>query len=116
MGVLVTPEAHSQAYPHGKVKRSVQEKSCAQGLTFPWGQTRRFASLNSLLMGATMIEFQLPDMTCSHCASMVTKALKQTDPDCVVSIDLKAQRVGVRSQENRQTLSDALFEAGYPPA
>ncbi|QSI77772.1 heavy-metal-associated domain-containing protein [Niveibacterium microcysteis] len=62
-----------------------------------------------------MNEFQLPDMTCSHCASMVTKALKLTDPDCEVSIDLKAQKVGVRSTEDRQTLADALAEAGYPP-
>ncbi len=63
-----------------------------------------------------MIEFQLPDMTCGHCASMVTKALKLSDPECKVSIDLKAQKLQVLSAEDRQTLAEALTEAGYPPA
>lgn len=63
-----------------------------------------------------MIEFTLPDMTCGHCASVVSKALTQADPACAISIDLSTQTVRVRSIEDRQTLQDALFEAGYPPA
>jgi copper chaperone len=63
-----------------------------------------------------MIEFQLPDMTCGHCASRVTQALKLTDPACQVSVDLKAQKVQVQSTDDRQNLADALTEAGYPPA
>ena len=63
-----------------------------------------------------MFEFQLPDMTCGHCASMVTQALKVTDPACTVAVDLKAQKVQVQSTEDRQTLAEALAEAGYTPA
>jgi copper chaperone len=63
-----------------------------------------------------MIEFQLPDMTCGHCASRVTQTLKLTDPVCQIHIDLKAQKVQVQSTDDRQTLADALTEAGYPPA
>ncbi len=63
-----------------------------------------------------MIEFQLPDMTCGHCASRVTQALKLNDPACQVHIDLKAQKVQVQGSDDRQTLADALTEAGYPPA
>lgn len=63
-----------------------------------------------------MIEFQLPDMTCSHCANRVTQTLKLTDPACQVSVDLKAQTVQVQSTDDRQTLADALTDAGYPPA
>ena len=63
-----------------------------------------------------MIEFQLPDMTCGHCASRVAQALKLADPACQVSVDLKAQKVQVQSTDDRQTLADALTEAGYPPA
>lgn len=63
-----------------------------------------------------MIEFTLPDMTCGHCASMVSKALTQVDPACEIAIDLSKQTVQVRSREDRQTLQDALFEAGYAPA
>jgi copper chaperone len=63
-----------------------------------------------------MIEFTLPDMTCGHCASVVSKALVQADPACTIAIDLARQTVSVRSSEDRQTLHDALFEAGYAPA
>ncbi|MBN8494236.1 MAG: heavy-metal-associated domain-containing protein [Burkholderiales bacterium] len=62
-----------------------------------------------------MIEFRLPDMTCGHCASTVTKALKQADPACEVRVDLKAQTVQVRSDEDRATLAEALIDAGYLP-
>ena len=63
-----------------------------------------------------MIEFTLPDMTCGHCASVVSKALTQADPACQIAIDLTKQTVQVRSSEDRQTLHNALFEAGYAPA
>lgn len=63
-----------------------------------------------------MIEFRLPDMTCGHCASIVTKTLKQADPACEVHVDLKAQAVQVHSAEDRLTLAEALVDAGYAPA
>jgi len=63
-----------------------------------------------------MIEFQLPDMTCGHCASRVAQALKLTDPACLFSVDIGARTVQVQSSEDRQTLVEALAEAGYPPA
>lgn len=63
-----------------------------------------------------MIEFRLPDMTCGHCASRVTQALKAADPACQVRIDLKARQVQVDGSEDRQTLVDVLTEAGYAPA
>lgn len=63
-----------------------------------------------------MFEFELPDMTCGHCASMVTQTLKLTDPACTVAVDLKAQKVRVQSTEDRQTLAEALAEAGYATA
>ena len=63
-----------------------------------------------------MIEFQLPDMTCGHCASRVAQALKLTDPACLFSFDIGARTVQVQSSEDRQTLAEALAEAGYTPA
>ncbi len=63
-----------------------------------------------------MIEFQLPVMTCGHCAGVVTQTLRLADPACRVSIDLEAHTVRVQSAEDRQTLADALTEAGYRPA
>lgn len=63
-----------------------------------------------------MIEFTLPDMTCGHCASMVTQALNLADPQCKVAVDLMHQKVRVESTEDRQMLADALTDAGYRPA
>ena len=63
-----------------------------------------------------MIEFNLPSMTCGHCASRVTQAMKQADPACRVTIDLPSRQVQVDSAEDRASLAEALGNAGYPPA
>lgn len=63
-----------------------------------------------------MTEFQLPDMSCGHCASKVTQALKSADPACQVEVDLKTRTVRVQSDAHRAVLADALTEAGYAPA
>lgn len=61
-------------------------------------------------------EFKLPDMSCGHCASRVTQALKQADPACRVEIDLKTRSIRVSSNEDPKELARWLAEAGYPPA
>jgi copper chaperone len=63
-----------------------------------------------------MFEFKLPDMTCGHCASRVTQALKQADPACEVRVDLPTRQVQVTSQRDRTVLAAALLDAGYTPA
>ena len=63
-----------------------------------------------------MHEFQLPDMTCGHCAGMVNQTLQMVDPGCKVQVDISQRLVTVQSAEDRQTLSEALTEAGYPPS
>lgn len=63
-----------------------------------------------------MHEFQLPDMTCGHCAGRVGQALKLADPQCKIDVDVAARKVTVRSEEDRASLAEALTEAGYPPA
>jgi copper chaperone len=63
-----------------------------------------------------MIEFQIPDMTCGHCASMVSSALTQADPDCKISVDLAQRKISVQTTEDKSALVEALTEAGYPPA
>ena len=63
-----------------------------------------------------MTTFQLPGMTCGHCASSVTRALQQVDPACQVSINLPTRTVQVQSQQSHAVLAAALAEAGYQPA
>jgi copper chaperone len=62
-----------------------------------------------------MHEFHLPDMTCGHCASMVSVALKLVDPVCEIQVDLPRNLISVKSSEDREALGEALAEAGYPP-
>lgn len=63
-----------------------------------------------------MHTFQLPQMTCGHCASTVRLALQLADPGCDVQVDLSRREIQVRSDEDRLALAQALTEAGYPPA
>lgn len=63
-----------------------------------------------------MIAFQVDDMTCGHCVSSITKALKSADRDAKVTIDLGQHLVMVEPVEaDQQDLSDAIAEAGYTP-
>ncbi|MDP1531209.1 heavy-metal-associated domain-containing protein [Rhodoferax sp.] len=61
-----------------------------------------------------MHEFHIPDMTCGHCASKVNASLKLVDPACEIHLDLPRHMVNVKSEEDRDTLVEALAEAGYP--
>ena len=61
------------------------------------------------------MEFDIPDMSCGHCAGVITKAVQQLDADAMISIDLPAKKVTIHTAEDRQTVADALTAAGYPP-
>ena len=54
-------------------------------------------------------------MTCGHCVSVVTKAIKLADPQASVQIDLASHRVRVETAEDRETIESAVTEAGYAP-
>lgn len=63
-----------------------------------------------------MIAFQVNDMTCGHCVSTITKALKAADKDAKVQIDLATHRVQVEPATAAvDELADAIKEAGYTP-
>lgn len=63
-----------------------------------------------------MLAFQVNDMTCGHCVSTITKALKAADEKAQVTIDLGQRLVLIEPIEaDAQALSDAIAEAGYTP-
>ena len=63
-----------------------------------------------------MISFQVNDMTCGHCVSSITKAVKALDSGAKVQIDLAAHRVEIEAAgANAVELRDAIKEAGYTP-
>ena len=63
-----------------------------------------------------MIAFEVNDMTCGHCVSSITKALKAVDREATVQIDLAAHRVSVEpARAGADALEAAIREAGYTP-
>lgn len=63
-----------------------------------------------------MIDFEVSDMSCGHCAATITRAVKAVDPKAEVDIDLGRHRVRVQGGDvGVDALSDAIKEAGYTP-
>ncbi|KQV92667.1 heavy-metal-associated domain-containing protein [Pelomonas sp. Root1237] len=63
-----------------------------------------------------MIAFEVNDMTCGHCVSTITKALKAVDHAAKVQIDLATHRVLVEpNSADADELAEAIKDAGYSP-
>jgi len=62
-----------------------------------------------------MIEFRVSDMTCGHCASTITQAVKELDAGAKLDISLAEHRVRVDSKATREDLLHAISQAGYTP-
>ena len=63
-----------------------------------------------------MIAFEVKDMTCGHCVSTITKALKAADKDAKVQIDLATHHVRVEPvSADAEELAEAIKDAGYTP-
>ena len=63
-----------------------------------------------------MITFQVDDMTCGHCVSTITKAVKAVDGNAKLQFDLATHRVVIEPGEAvAAELSRAIEEAGYTP-
>ncbi|WP_308296394.1 heavy-metal-associated domain-containing protein [Rhizobacter sp. J219] len=61
-----------------------------------------------------MKTFEVSDMTCGHCVSAVTRAVKAVDPAANVSVSLATKRVEVDSTTlDAQVIREAIAEAGY---
>jgi copper chaperone len=60
-----------------------------------------------------VIELNVNDMTCGHCVSAVTKAVKSVDPRAEVRVDLGSKRVSVASATAADRFIGALADAGY---
>lgn len=60
------------------------------------------------------MEFKVPDMSCGHCAGVITKTVQALDANATVSVDLPAKKVTLQTTQDRATVAAALAEAGYP--
>ncbi|MDH5211771.1 MAG: heavy-metal-associated domain-containing protein, partial [Betaproteobacteria bacterium] len=59
-----------------------------------------------------MIELRVEGMTCGHCVSAVTRAVKAVDPEAEVEVDLGRGRVRVAGRSTADVLGKAITEAG----
>jgi copper chaperone len=63
-----------------------------------------------------MISFQVNDMTCGHCVSTITKAVKAENAGATLRFDLAAHRVDIEAgAADAAELSEAIKQAGYNP-
>ena len=63
-----------------------------------------------------MIAYQVDDMTCGHCISMITKAVKGVNPNASIDIDLGTKRVSIDSAlSDAPEMKKAIAAAGYTP-
>ena len=63
-----------------------------------------------------MIELSVQNMTCGHCVSAVTRAIRALEPQAGVQVDLNSGRVRVEGATAAGDLIKALDQAGYPAA
>lgn len=62
-----------------------------------------------------MMEFRVDDMTCGHCVSTITKAVKGADANAKIDIDLPNHLVRVDGAADGDDIADAIRDAGYTP-
>ena len=67
------------------------------------------------MKGPQMLELNVTDMTCGHCASTITRAVKEVDSAAVCEVDLGQKTVRVKSDKPVGEFLEAIQEAGYSP-
>ena len=65
------------------------------------------------LGSSTMHELQVEGMSCNHCVSKVTRAVKAIDDAAKVEVELASKMVRVASAVDFEDLVAAITEAGY---
>ncbi len=63
-----------------------------------------------------MITFKVDDMTCGHCVSKLTQALRDLDKHAKITITLEQHLVSIESVSvDAEEIESAISEAGYMP-
>ena len=60
-----------------------------------------------------MIHLSVPDITCAHCADVITRAVKGVDASATCKVDVDAKRVQLSSAFPPSDFVEALEEVGY---
>ena len=62
------------------------------------------------------LEIRVPDMTCGHCATTITKEIEAALPGTEVFADPASKRVVVQGASDRVLVEGVVRRAGYTPA
>ena len=63
-----------------------------------------------------MLAFRVDDMTCGHCASTITRAVRAVDAGATVEVDLARRLVRIEPAEtDAREFGEAIADAGYTP-
>jgi copper chaperone len=61
------------------------------------------------------MELEVKDMTCGHCAGVITKAVKDIDAQAKLDVDVATRTVHIESAHGAADFLSAIEEAGYTP-
>lgn len=75
-----------------------------------------FASFSTLSRKSMTLQLTVPNMSCSVCASTITKALQAVDANASIQADPTTKLVSVETQASETVIKEALAAAGYPVA
>lgn len=62
-----------------------------------------------------MIEFEVKDMTCTECADIITRVIKETAPAAAVHVDLSGRLVRIGGISSPNEIERVIREVGYTP-
>lgn len=62
------------------------------------------------------LQFKVPNMACSACATTITKAVTAIDPTAQVNADPKTKLVEIETQHSESEVKQAIVAAGYTVA
>jgi len=60
-----------------------------------------------------MISLKVPSIACDVCAQTITKAIKNSEPEAKVSVDVAEKVVSVETDASVETIKKAITEAGH---
>jgi copper chaperone len=61
-----------------------------------------------------MLTLSIPDMSCAHCSSAITQAVRHLDPYAQIEFNMHGHQISLSSTASPEALIKALEEAGYP--
>lgn len=63
-----------------------------------------------------MIKLSVPDMSCGHCAGVITNTIKGLDSGATVEFDMASRTALIDTSADDAAVREALAAAGYPAA